>query len=287
MSRLLRTAVISAVALFGVGASAGAAQAVVIDSDNVTIATPGYDFGGYDWAAGVPIGSGDLHYHWDDSEIRPHLTGTIHLNDADGTCGRMRMKYYDFDGTLLETEYGDDVCANGDTHAAWSVDLDPYADPDIHHVTVSVQKETVSGWSTVESETEYINTHADNVKITADGVDLGLGDLDFGEPTSPATMTWSLSDEGVKPLLLGDVMLNNSSGVCARVNLKYMTDGGYVLTEEAGHEYCAPDNDLHRYGFTLGSIRSDKLDKVKVQLQTLAANGNWQTAGWETVSIED
>jgi hypothetical protein len=90
MSRLLRTAMISAVALFGAGALASAAQAVVIDSDNLTIATPGYDFGGYDWAAGVPIGSGDLHYHWDDSKIRPHLTGTIHLNDADGTCGRMR-----------------------------------------------------------------------------------------------------------------------------------------------------------------------------------------------------
>ena len=44
---------------------------------------------------------------------------------------------------------------------------------------------------------------------------------------------------------------------------------------------------LHRYGFTLGSIRSDKVEKVKVQLQTLAANGTWQTAGWETVSIED
>jgi hypothetical protein len=287
MSRLLRTAMISAVALFGAGALASAAQAVVVDSDNLTIATPGYDFGGYDWAAGVPIGSGDLHYHWDDSKIRPHLTGTIHLNDADGTCGRMRMKYYDYDGTLLETEYGGEVCVDHDSHAAWSVDLDPYADRNIHHVTVSVQKETVSGWSTMESETEYVNTHSDNVKITADGVDLGLYDLAFGEPTSPATMTWSLSDEGVKPSLLGDVMLNNSSGVCARVNLKYMTDAGYVLTEEAGHEYCAPDNDLHRYGFTLGSIRSDKLDKVKVQLQTLAANGTWQTAGWETVSIED
>jgi hypothetical protein len=287
MSRLLRTAMISAVALFGAGALASAAQAVVIDSDNLTIATPGYDFGGYDWAAGVPIGSGDLHYHWDDSKIRPHLTGTIHLNDADGTCGRMRMKYYDFDGTLLETEYGGEVCVDDDQHHSWSVNLEPYQDRDIHHVTVSVQKETVSGWSTVESETEYVNTHADNVKITADGVDLGLYDLDFGEPTSPAIMTWSLSDEGVKPSLYGDVMLNNSMGVCARVNLKYMTDAGYVLVEEAGHEYCAPDNDLHRYGFTLGSIRSDKLDKVKVQLQTLAANGTWQTAGWETVSIED
>ena len=57
MSRLLRTAVISAVALFGAGASASAAQAVVIDSDNVKITTTGYDFGGYDWAAGVPIGT--------------------------------------------------------------------------------------------------------------------------------------------------------------------------------------------------------------------------------------
>jgi hypothetical protein len=238
-------------------------------------------------AAGVPTG-GDLHYHWEDSKVRPHLTGFIHLNDADGTCGRMRMKYYDYDGALLETEYGGEVCVDDDEHHDWLVDLDPYADDDIHHVMVSVQKETASsGWSTVESETEYVNTHADNVKITADGVDLGVHDLAFGEPTSPAEMTWSLSDEGVRPSLQGDVMLNNSSGVCARVNLKYMTDAGYVLWEEAGREYCAPDNDLHRYGFTLGSLRSDDLDKVKVQLQTLAANGDWQTAGWDTVSIED
>ena len=33
--------------------------------------------------------------------------------------------------------FGDDVCANSYTHAAWSVDLDPYADPDIHHITMA------------------------------------------------------------------------------------------------------------------------------------------------------
>ena len=40
-----------------------------------------------------------------------------------------------------------------DAHHAWSVDLDPYTNPAISSVRVSVQKETANGWFTAASET--------------------------------------------------------------------------------------------------------------------------------------
>jgi hypothetical protein len=46
----------------------------------------------------------------------------------------------------------------------------------------------------------------------------------------------------------------------------------------------SPSNDLHLHARV---AQVGRPDKVKVQLQKLAANGDWQTAGWDTVSIED
>ena len=77
-----------------------------------------------------------------------------------------------------------------DQHHSWSVDLDPYSNSAIDSVRVSVQKETVSGWSTTTSLTYSADTHSDTVKITEDGVDFGGSTWGLGQPTTPGGVDW-------------------------------------------------------------------------------------------------
>jgi hypothetical protein len=154
-------------------------------------------------------------------------------------------------------------------------------------VKVSLQKQTVAGWSTVESASFDADTHDDDVKITEDGVDFSSDNWGVGAPTGSGEMSWGLEDAVVTPRLQGAIHLNNASGVCARMNLRYLTEAGTFLHEQAGGTVCAPDNGHHSWDVDLDPWSSNKIGQVRVQLQTLAANGNWVNAGSETVSIEE
>ena len=90
-------------------------------------------------------------------------------------------------------------------------------------------------------------------------------------------MHWTLIDGQVTARLTGSLYINNSSGVCSRMNLRYLTSGGTFLTSRSGGEVCV---DLDPY-------TSNKVGKVDVQLQTQGSNGSWNTAGSQTVSIAE
>lgn len=286
LSRTLKTITIAAIAA---GVFAGSASASVVDYDDVKLTSTGYDFGENGFAFGEPTNAGDLHFHHENGTIRPHLRGVIHLNDADGTCGRMRLEYFSSSGASLTTpKYGGEVCVNDDGHHKWSVDLDPWFNPSIASVRVSIQKETVNGWSTTDSATFGMDTHADDVKITEDGFDFGSTGWGLGVPSGDGTMTWSIASNGVvSPRLTGGIHINNSSGECARMNLRYLTEGGSFIDSKPGGTVCAPDNGHHVWSVNLAPTGSSQIGKVQVQLQTLASNGNWVTAGSQTVSINE
>jgi hypothetical protein len=46
----------------------------------------------------------------------------------------------------------------------------------------------------------------------------------------------------IRPQLTSTLHIDNSSGVCARMNLRHLTEGGTYLHSEAGGQVCAPDN---------------------------------------------
>jgi len=269
------------------GALAGSAQASVIDTDSVRLLSTGYDFGGSTWGIGSPTGSGEIHFHHESGGIRPHVLGTLHLNDADGTCSRMRLRSFNDAGTQVQERFGGTVCVSDDAHHGFSVDLDPYKDPSIDSVQVAVMKQTAFGEFVAASSTHWANTHGDDVKITQNGVDFGSVGWGIGAPSGDGTMSWGLDEAQVEPDLDGAIHLNNSSGVCARMNLRYLTEGGAFLTERAGGTVCAPDNGHHVFTVNLSPYDSNKIGQVTVQLQTLSANGNWSTAGSQTVSIAE
>ena len=151
------------------------------------------------------------------------------LDQADDTCARMRLEYYDDAGAWMQTRYGGEVCAFDDQHHEWSVDLDPYTDPDIHSVRVSVQRENLNGWATMASSTYAADTHSDNVRITESGVDFGNDDWSsLGWPVGSGNVSWGLDGSDVTPRLNGVMWINNSAGTCARMNLRYLTEAGVV-----------------------------------------------------------
>jgi hypothetical protein len=281
-STKLKTA---ALALVTAGLFAGSAQAAVIDTDDVKLTSTGYDFGSSGFALGAPTGSGEIHFHLESGQIRPHVLGTLHLNDADGTCARMRLRYFNDAGTQIQERFGGTVCADDDAHHAFSVDLDPYSDAAIDSVNVAVMQQTATGEFVATSSTHVANTFSDSVKITEDGVDFGSSGFALGAPTGSGSVSWGLDEGIVTPHLTGTLHLNNSSGVCARMNIHYLAETGAFITEKPGGTVCGSDNGHHAFSVDLDPFESNKVGKVTIQLQTQGTNGSFSTAGSATVSI--
>lgn len=286
MTRSKLTIALAAVA--ATMAFAASAQASVIDTDSVKLTGDDYDFGGPTLVLGAPTTSGDLKFDYTGGQIKPHLTGTLHIDDASGTCARMHLDYRDRNGTSLRIEHGGTVCVNDDKHHEFSVDLQPYSDSRIASVLVQLEKETVGGWFVVDNATYAANTFADNVRITEDGLDFGqTNTFLLSGPTGSGSMQWTLIDGKVTPRLTGSIYINNSSGVCSRMNLRYLTSSGAFVDSRSGGEVCADDNGLHQFTVDLDPYTSNKIGKVQVQLQSQGSNGSWNTAGSQTVSIAE
>ena len=128
--------------------------------------------------------------------------------DAHGVLQRQRQpRHPEVRGT---------VCAPDSESHDYTVDLNPWGSPDIDLVKVSLQKETASGWSTVESYYFKPNLPSDKVFHDANGVDFGGDTLGIDSPVGSATVDWT-QGEGMNltPHLRGTLYLNNVAGLCA------------------------------------------------------------------------
>ena len=110
-------------------------------------------------------------------------------------------------------------------------------------------------------------------------------------------MIWDLEHGDLTPTMYGYIHLNSSSGACARVNNRYLTEGGTFLYAVPSDHFCAEDNGHHAYPIAPSEFlgvsgpfapwTSDKIGEVKVQLQTLASDGTWRVAGHKTVAVAE
>jgi len=124
---------------------AGPASAWPWADDRPKLTNQGIDFGTNWDGFGAPLNGGDLHWHYDvDGNVRPHLLGTLYLNNASGTTARMQIDYYDAAHNLIETKYGGAVTAQDNALHTYSVDLDPFEADNVYHVHVSTTTETAT-----------------------------------------------------------------------------------------------------------------------------------------------
>jgi hypothetical protein len=283
MFRITRSAKLAVLAVVVAAATvmAGSASAsAVIDLDVVpTIGTNSFSFN-----------DGEVSWLLGDGTFTPALRGTLTLDNANGSCARMRMEYF-HKGASIAVRYGGTVCApNGNTHY-YDVDLSPWSSPDIDLLKVSVEKQTAAGgsdFSIVESAYVSPGTTADNVEFTSKGVDFGGSQWSWAtaEPTGPASLYWNRGDGAeITPRLMGYIWLNNAAGTCARMNLRYYTDSGALLAERHGGSGCAADDSLYAVSVDLQPYTSTQVYKVEVQLQTQKNNGSWDVIGSDIPTI--
>src|SRR5690349_18757268 len=77
------------------------AQAVVVSTDAVRLTAPQLDFG-RNWVLGAPLNAGDLDWDVTGGLVSPILNnGNIYINNAAGTCARMRLEIYDINHVFL------------------------------------------------------------------------------------------------------------------------------------------------------------------------------------------
>jgi hypothetical protein len=128
-----------------VGLAAMPAQAVIVSTDAVRITEQQLDFG-RNWVTGAPINSGDLDWDVTGGLVTPILNnGNIYINNAAGTCARMRVEAYDANHVLLTSRNGGTVCApNGALHS-WSVNFGAPGHANTEHAHVILQVQTAGG----------------------------------------------------------------------------------------------------------------------------------------------
>lgn len=138
----IRIAVLAGVMVM---ASAMPAQAVIVSTDPIRITEQQLDFG-RNWVAGAPINSGDLDWDVTGGLVSPILNnGNIYINNASGTCARMRLEVYDINHNFLASRNGGTVCApNGALHS-WSVNFAAPGHANTTHAHVILQVQTAGG----------------------------------------------------------------------------------------------------------------------------------------------
>jgi hypothetical protein len=280
-----RLLLIAVVAIAGSASFAGAAQAAVIDNDPVQLLANKFDFGDNTFAAGAPLGSGNVAWDYSTGVVSPQVTGTLHLRNAAGLCGRMRLEQYDRAGALLFTTVGGTVCAADNAHHTFAVSLNPAGNALTDNVLLSIERTSAAGWTTAASASVTANTHDDAVLI-APGGGAGFGGAGwlFGAPVGSGSVSWNLENGSLKPHLRGTLHLVNNAGLCARMNINYLTDAGAFITSRPGGTVCAPNNNPFAWTVDLAPYR-DVLGQVEIELQTLNAGGAWATVGSQTVAV--
>jgi hypothetical protein len=294
---MFRNKLIGALAVLAATAASaafsGTAQAAEVDFDDVDMTSVGFDFGSGDgdWTAwnGEPDHWGDLMWSYENGQVSAHLTGGLYLDGVVGDCARMRLDYFDGDGDTLATRWGGTVCAPDNQLHYWIVDLDEYSSPYIAELKISIEKQTTLNgpFTTAVSSVHAPNVNSDSVKITTSGFDFGNDDWGVSGPLGSGTMWWRLEENGeLTPHLMGTLWLNNVNGGCARMNLRYLTEGGAFLRAEPGGTVCSHDNARHGFTVDLEPWSSNKIGQVNVQLQTQNSNGTFNVVGNSVVHID-
>ncbi|AGZ39962.1 hypothetical protein [Actinoplanes friuliensis] len=127
-----------------VAATALPAHAVVVDTDRPKISLQELDFG-LNWAGGAPLNGGHLNWDVAGGVTTPRLDGSLYINNAAGTCARMRLESYDANHAFINSRNGGTVCApNGALHS-WSVNFAAPGTADTTHVHVILQVQNAGG----------------------------------------------------------------------------------------------------------------------------------------------
>jgi hypothetical protein len=100
---------------------------------------------------------------------------------------------------------------------------------------------------------------------------LGTSDFRFEDGYAD----WNAAGSTLYADLFGTLVLNNSSGSCARMRLDYLYKGPIVYTYYGG-EVCAPDGGKHKWDVDIENDNPFRnVDNVKVSIETKTGSHGW------------
>jgi hypothetical protein len=267
---------LAALAAAAVAAAGAAADLIPYYVDGDTVST---------------LGSGDFKFHqgtvgwwYDNGTISAHLKGEMKVKNADGACVRMRLEYFN-DSKSLKVKYGGTMCPpDGKTHR-YTVDMNPWANPNIDLLKVTLQKETAKGWTWIESGYFKPNMSEDTIRVSSKGIDFGDNRWGVGSPIGSGTLDWQ-QGEGMDttPRLRGYLHLDGVAGLCARVKMVYESQEDrtgnhgtftYLATRYSGRA-CAPDKKHYSAHIDIAPFTSNQIYSVEVALQSQGTDGTWR-----------
>jgi hypothetical protein len=259
----------------GVFAFASSAQAVVVQNEPVGMIGDPQEMLRDSWLA----------LDFTGGRVIPRLTGTLEVNNAEGSCFALRITEYD-GATFLHSRRGAKHCVtDGDDHA-FPIALNGVGDALTDTVDVDILQETAaSGWSKQDGREVTLETSTDSVTFDANGLDLTgpTNTTAGGTPTSAATVSWPIDNGLVTPTFDGYVIFEDFLP-CARVRLLLRDETGALVEEVRGPKHCAPDAGYHRFHDVLAGTPSDVVTEMEVVLER-KAGGDWIEVESDTVSI--
>lgn len=142
--RMRRALGVATLGLAALAVTVPAGIALAIPTDSVKITEQEVDFG-RNWIAGAPVSSGSVSWTVGGGNVTARLfNGNLYINNASGTCARMRLEGYDANHHLVASRNGVTKCASNGSLHSWSVDLS-ITHPDALHVHAVLQTQTAGG----------------------------------------------------------------------------------------------------------------------------------------------
>ena len=118
--------------------------------DSFKILSQGVDVGGSGFTGGVPTGFSLASWTIEDGEATAEFSNMrLHLDNALGTCGRVRVRYLTVDGTFLDSAESTEHCPGSNDHRSWAADPDipPYTSSLLSQVEVIAQTQAGGQWN--------------------------------------------------------------------------------------------------------------------------------------------
>lgn len=114
-------------------------RALTMRRDRVRIADGGFVFGGTARTPKDAARDGEVLWVWRGAQVRPRITGTLRIDKAAAGCARLRVAYFQPNGTRLAEKTGTTMCAPEQGSASWPIDLDPFSDNKLTSITIELQ----------------------------------------------------------------------------------------------------------------------------------------------------
>jgi hypothetical protein len=306
-TRRTRGAVLTTLAAAAaVPALAGSAHAQIAtgpftptSTSQITIETVGFGITGTpDGISTVRLNPATATFTWDQGVVAAHVAGTVHVEGGQNASFRVRVDSQAADNTVLGTVY-DDVKGTPVKHATQDIPVDVTATPapNLKKIRVVIE-EKASGprWKNRGEITEAGVPRQDDVTVLGTGLGKGfdIGGLGFHDtaPDDPASVVWSLGDDGaLTATYYGYLHFRNAAGRSARVVLRAIEPlAGREVDEDKGKAHT-PSGNAHEV-FPGGSapeslsVTSSTATKVDVVIQSLIADPKSGDADWQDVASE-